>query len=403
MTSPELTHDLLGPELLASPQRLYHAIVTTTPVHFAPQTHGFVVAKWTDNMALLKDPGLSPALMTAALDMRAPEEAEQLAWIRKTVRMWMGHTVPEDHTRIRRLLHRYFTPSTVRGLEPTATAIADELLDAAEERGRFDLISEFAYPLPARVIAHMLGVPTERHEDIQRWSEGIVKVFTNRDMPGLLDAQASMREMVDYMKTIVDEHRESPREDIISVFVEAEKEEQISAEEILANCVLLLFAGHETTANLIANGTVALFDHPEQLERLRAEPELMANAVEEMLRWEGPAGSTMRMNGAAPRTVAGVEIPPHSLIVAGLGCANMDPDEFEDPLRFDVGRAKPKTLTFGMGAMFCLGAALARMEGRVAFERMLGRFPKLAPAAEPQWRLTSPLNRHCDRYELSVR
>ncbi|NVB39209.1 cytochrome P450 [Pseudenhygromyxa sp. WMMC2535] len=406
MQTPETLqppYDLMGEDMQRAPQRLWHQLASECPVHFAPQLHGFVLSSWADCAALLRDPELSTGLMTAALDMRPPEEAAAIEWLRKTVRLWMGHTVPEDHTRLRRLLQGYFTPKTVRTLEPVATAIADELLDAAEQAGRFELVDDFAYPLPARVIAHMLGVPTQDHEAIQRWSADITKVFTSVAFEDILTAQRSMQEMIDYMVPIVEEHRGNPQEDVISAFIEAEVEHRVSVEEILSNCVLLLFAGHETTANLIANGTVALFEHPEQLARLRAEPELMANAIEEMLRWEGPATLTMRINGGEPRVIAGVEIPAHAMIVAGLGCANMDPREFEDPLRFDVAREKPKTLTFGMGGFYCLGAALARMEGRVAFSRMLERFPELAPVGAPEWSLTSPLNRQLQRYELRVR
>ncbi|QRN95544.1 cytochrome P450 [Archangium violaceum] len=397
-SSPLPSYDLFAPEVLMNQTPLMHRIRAENPLAWIPQMHSWLLTRHADILAVLKDRRFAPSNMAGWMGRLTPAEQEELLPMRKSIELWMGHTNEKDHLRFQLLLKRYFTPTTVDGLRPRVREFTEELLELVKDRGGMDVVKDLAYPLPANVIAEMLGVPTRDREQLQLWSRDITAIFTpSSDIHQLRRCQRSVLEMQDYMRPIIAERRREPRQDLISILVAAEKEGAIhSEEEIVTNCVLLLFAGHETTANLIANGLVLLFENPEQFEQLKAKPELMPSAVEEMLRCDGPAGAITRVN-TEPVELAGRALPPGQHIFLALSAGNRDPEVFPDPDRFDITRKPNRHMAFGMGAFYCLGAALARMEADECFRVLLRRFPNIRPAYQtPDWRPTPPIGHHLE-------
>lgn len=394
-TSPQpLAFDLLSPAAAQDAQPLYHRLRAEQPIHWSPQLQGWVLTRHADISNALRDPRLVAGPMTGQFE-RLPEEArKQLLPLRDAVNMWMGHTTPEGHLRFQSLLKRYFTPRTVENLRPRIQSITDTLLDAAGAKGSFDLVQDVANPLPASVIAEMLGVPLSDESMLQRWSRDLTAIFSAFDFQQLLQSQKSVKEMMDYMREVLARHRSAPSENILEVFVRAQAEGLVSEEEILSNCALLLFAGHETTARLISKGLLLLFQHPEQFARLREDASLIPQAVEEMLRYADVVGFITRLT-VAPVELAGQAMQPYQMVYLALAAANRDPAVFPDPDRFDITRKASKHVAFGFGSFYCLGAALARLEAQVFFETLLRRFPRVRPAqgTQPTWEPRIPLNR----------
>ncbi|MCO8275820.1 cytochrome P450 [Actinoplanes sp. TRM 88003] len=378
-------YDLFTAEVMADPNGFLRRVRAESPIAWLPQLDAYLLTRYADVNAALRDKRLDTANMLRFLQRLSPAEQEELEPVRRSVEMWMGHTVPADHVRFQQLLKRYFTPAMVDRLRPRVREFTHELLDAVAPKGEMDVIRDLAYPLPANVIAELLGMPVSDREQLQAWSRDILPIFGNGDRQQLLHAQRSMLEMHDYLRLIAAERRREPRDDVLSTFVAAEAEGVLTEDEAVANCVLLLFAGHETTANLIANGLVLLFDHPDQLALLRAEPDRMPLAVEEMLRCDGPAGVIGRVT-TEPVELAGHPVPAGKHVYLALNGANRDPEVFEDPDRFDVTRRGGRHLSFGMGTYYCLGAALARMETDECLRILLDRCPDLRPAyRDPGW------------------
>ena len=390
--SDQATTVLLTPEAMANPNAFLHRVRAESPLCWLPQLDAYLLTRHADVSAALRDKRMDTANMARALQRLSPAEQEELAPVRRSIEMWMGHTVPADHVRFQKLLKRYFTPAMVDRLRPRVRELTHELLDAVAAKGEMEVVRDLAYPLPANVIAELLGMPAGDREQLQAWSRGILPVFgKDSDVQELREAQRSMLEMHDYLRLIAADRRRDPREDVLSTFVAAEAEGIVTEDEAVANCVLLLFAGHETTANLIANGLVLLFDNPDQLARLRDDPELTPHAVEEMLRCDGPAGVIGRVT-TEPVELAGHTVPAGKHIYLALMAANRDPDVFPDPDVFDIGREPKRVLSFGMGTYYCLGAALARMETDECLRILLDRCPDLRPTYQtPDWQPTVPI------------
>lgn len=375
------SYDLFTPEAMADPNGLLHRIRAESPVSLVPQLDAYLLTRHADIVAALKDRRLSPANMAQTLATFSQAEQDELLPLRQSMELWMGHTVEADHVRFQQLLKRYFTPATVNGLRPRVRELTGELLDAAAEQGRMDVVADLAYPLPANVIAEMLGMPTEEREQLQAWSRDILAIFQLSDVEQLRRSQRSVLEMQEYVRGLVRQRRADPRDDLISMFVAAEREGQVDEDEIVANCVLLLFAGHETTAGLIANGLALLFQNPDELARLKADPELTPGAVEEMLRCDGPASVIVRVS-TEPVEVGGLDLPAGKRFYLAMMAGNRDPEVFTDPDRFDIGRKPNRHTAFGLGAFYCLGAALARTEADECFRLLLDRFPDLHPVSD---------------------
>jgi cytochrome P450 len=296
---------------------------------------------------------------------------------------------PPAHTRLRALISKAFTPRTVEAMRPHIQSLVDALLDAHAGRTGFDLIAAFAYPLPALVIAHLLGLPPEDRDQFKQWSDEVTAFLGQgaATPEGAIRGQASLLELRGYFARQVERRRRSPGPDLISALLAAEDRGQgLTERELLGTCVTLLLGGHETTTNLIGNGVLALLRHPDQWARLDDEG-LLPGAVDELLRYEAPVQRAWRV-AAEDVTLGDRDIRRGDLLYAMLGAANRDPDQFTEPNRLDVGRPASRHLTLGYGVHFCVGAPLARLEGAIALRALRQRWPglRLEASYEPQWK-----------------
>ena len=292
-----------------------------------------------------------------------------------------------DHTRLRTLVHKAFTPRLVEQLRGRIQALADDLLDAAQRKGSLELVSDYALPVPLTIIAELLGVPTDDRHKFRRWSNRLVSVSSSRDLLWAIPyGWAFMR----YLRQLFERRRADPRDDLVTALVRAEEAgDTLSEDELLAMVFLLLVAGHETTVNLIASGTLALLQHPDQMARLRDDPSLIKSAVEELLRYTSPVEMATERFAREDVTIAGTTIPRGEVVLAVIGSANRDERQFENPDILDLTRDPNRHLAFGQGGHYCLGAPLARLEGQIAITTLLHRMPRLRLAAAPEslrWR-----------------
>jgi cytochrome P450 len=295
---------------------------------------------------------------------------------------------PPDHTRLRRLVSKAFTPRAVQALRPRITGLVEEMLDAAGRQGRVDLVDALAFPLPFAVIGEMLGTPPADHERIRQLSGTVVRSLEPVNDPAtaaaIVEADAELTQIAAEM---IAWKRTHPADDLLTALINAEDDgDVLGDDELISQTLLLYIAGHETTVNLIAGGTLALLRHPDQLARLRAEPALIGNAVEEMLRYDSPVQATRRIT-LEPASFTGVTIPPGSFVLALLGSANRDESYFgPDAGEFRLDRENARQhVSFGAGPHHCLGASLARMEAAIAVGQLTSRFPGLALDGEPAW------------------
>lgn len=303
--------------------------------------------------------------------------------------LWMLYQDPPDHTRLRAIMTRAFTPRIVESMRPRVQALVDELLDAAVARGgALDVIADLAFPLPATVILEMLGIPRADRDRFKAWSNDIARMIGGVTFVESTAARANraVLEMREYFGPLFRARRASPQDDLISALLAAtERHDVLSDDELVANCVMLMFGGHETTTNLIGNGVLALLAHPQELARWRTDPTLGPAAVDELLRYDAPV-QIMRRTALEPMTLAGTDVPEGAFVTLLIGAANRDARAFPEPDRLDLGR-KPRHTGFGFGAHFCVGAALARLEGDVAIGTLIRRFPalRLASVEPPRW------------------
>jgi cytochrome P450 len=376
---------LVQPEGRANPYPIYKRLREEDPVHEAPMMGGWTLARH-EHVSLIRDarfvqrgPGFAAGLEGYY------EQAGAEAWGR-IVTGFMLTMDPPDHTRLRSLVTKAFTPRAVEALRPRIRQIVEGLIDEMGKRHDVDLISEFAYPLPITVICELLGVGTDS-DRFRPWSRAIAKAI-DIDMPELMRAASlASEEMMEYFLPIIADRRKHPGDDLLSALIAAEDDgDKLSGDEVMANLVLLLFAGHETTVNLIGNGTLALMRNRGQWDRLRADPSLARHGVEELLRYDSPVQLTSR-NAAVDIEIGGKTIKAGQHVVFLLGSANRDPDVFADPDELDLTRPDVRHLSFGGGIHFCVGAPLARLEGEIAFEALVGAFPNMRLANEElSWR-----------------
>ena len=383
-------YDPRRPEVIADPFPTFARLRAEDPVHWSDVLGGWVLTRYRDVRQVLNDPRFSADRITPFRDHLAPEARGQIADLLKTLGMWSVFNDPPDHTRRRALLNRAFTPRAVAALRPMVERMVAHLVARVAEQGAMDLIADFAYPLPAGVIAGMIGVPMADLDRFKLWSDDIATfVGSALATPDKRErGERGMRELSAYFRDMVADHRKNPREDILSALIAAEEAGScLSEDEVVASCIFLLFAGHETTTNLIGNGMLALLRHPDAYETLRRTPSLAPDAVEEMLRYDGPtqamtriAREEVRLDDASPAIRVG------DRVFALLNAANRDPEMFPQPERFDILRDENRHISFGFGAHYCLGAPLARLEGAIAVAALVDRLPDLALAAEaPQW------------------
>jgi cytochrome P450 len=372
-TSSDFYFNPIDPSFRDNPYPHYPALLAGAPRKFNVFLPTTLVARYDDCLAVLRDP--------EHFSSRPPA---MLAQLRAEFGPFAGATTmldsdPPVHTRLRRLVSRAFTSRRIKEIEPRIHAIANELLDRIGREASFDLMNDFAGPLPVIVIAEMLGVPPEEHAQFKTWSNQIIEGGrgTFRGTAPGEQVKATSGELRGYLANQIERRRREPGADLITALVQAHDEGgALAADELLAFVVLLLLAGNETTTNLIGNGTLALMRHHDQLLRLRGDLALMPSAIDEMLRFDSPVQSTVR-TCAAPANVGGTEVAAGELLFVILAAANHDPARFPNPDSFDVARAPNDHLAFGEGIHFCLGANLARIEGAIAISSMLERFPKL--------------------------
>jgi cytochrome P450 PksS len=283
----------------------------------------------------------------------------------------MLHTDPPDHTRLRALVQQAFKPTYVERLRPRIKELSDELLRTASKKTSFDLISQFALPIPATIIAEMLGIPVKDRHKFHKWSAHMLALGGRKFR--MLRVLPTAWQFARYLRRLIQTKRDTPQDDLLTALVQAEENGQtLSEDELVAMVFLLLIAGHETTVNLIGNGTLALLEHPDQMQRLRGEPELMKSAVEEMLRFTSPVETGTERYNKEEMVIAGVMIPRGSLVLPAIASANRDEEHFADPNKFDIAREPNKHLGFGLGPHYCLGAPLARLEAQIAIAELLG-------------------------------
>jgi cytochrome P450 len=308
---------------------------------------------------------------------------------------WMLFLNPPDHTRLRTLVTKAFTPRASEELRSDIQRIVDDLIDPAQQRGELDLIADLAYPLPVAVICELLGVPPEDRGRFNAWSAAIAEAldaFVTAQPDTVRRSNEAAHGLTEYFRGLVAARRKQPRDDLLSALVAAEEQgDRLSEEELLATCVLLFFAGHETTVNLIGTGMLTLLRHPDQLAKLRDDPGLIQSAVEELLRYDGPVQRTGRTTREDVE-IDGVTIPKGERVTVFLGAANRDPAQFQEPDRLDITRTENHHLAFGAGIHYCVGAPLARVEAQVAINTLIRRLPNLKLQSDaPVWRQTAVL------------
>jgi cytochrome P450 len=358
------------------------------PIHWSGAINSWVVTRYQDVHRLSRDRSLVGSVGTQDPAATLAGQASNVAR-RRRLDKTMTRRDGDDHTRLRRLVSKVFTPRAVSTWKDRTDQVVEQLLVEAADKDRIDVMSEFALPLPVRIISEMLGMPAGDHGRLRDWSRIITRGLDPSLSPEEDEATtAAGRAMFDYVAQVVEDKRKDPGDDILTALIQAEEAgDRLETEEIQAQVMLLYVAGHETTANLIGNGLTSLFRFPEQMDRLRADSGLDANAVEEMLRYDSPAQFTRRVN-REPLEVGGVTIPAESLVTLALGSANRDPRKW-GPTADVIDVARPganEHVSFGGGSHFCLGNALARLEAQAALPELVRRFPRMQPAyAEPAW------------------
>jgi cytochrome P450 len=382
-----LAYNPFSPEVIADPYPYYAELRRESPVHLVEPFGFWAVSRYHDVVTVLKN---NRTFSSAAMGGVTPGGGRTVI-----------NTDPPDHTRLRNLVNRAFTPRMVGDLQPRIQEVTDELLDAAAGGSAFDLVEDLAIPVPVIIIAEILGVDSARRHDFKRWSDNLVLGGIARSDAERAAIQTSMQEFRDYFSAAIDERRREPKDDLISSLVRAEENEALSADEVLAFTVLLLIAGNETTTNLISNAVLALLDHPDQLAKVQSDLSLVPNLVEEALRYDSPVQCLFRVT-TKDVELAGTKIPRGARIMPLYASANRDERRYPDPDRFDVTRNAQGHLAFGYGAHFCLGAPLARLEARVVLETLIRRFSKIERSGGPVERIYSFLLRGLKHFPLSL-
>jgi len=389
---PQDTKVLFTPEVLQNPYPAYARLHAEGPLHYL-DVGGNGAAAWSifshaECSAAAKDPRLSAKRahkLILPLPLDRQSEFKELAHL---FSLWMIFMDPPEHTRLRKLLNKGFAPNLIEQLRPQVESIVDRMLSPLRNGSEIDLMSEFANPLPVRIILELLGIPQELNDMLVGLSRAVAG-FRGTPTPNVQQAQAAQDALIqlkDFFRRTVEEKRRSKGNDLISLLINIEEQgEVLTEDELFAQCSALLFAGHETTRNLIGNGMFTLLRNPEQAADLREHPEIIRSAVEEILRYESPVQFTSRVLKES-MDICGQRVPKNWSILCMLGAANRDPKQFDDPDRLNLRRLKNEHLAFSAGPHFCIGSLLARMEGQVALLNLVQRFPKMKLTGRPpEW------------------
>ena len=390
MYETALQPDLESPAFRCDPYPVLAQLRARDPVHWNARLKGWVLTRHDDVRAALVDERLSSDRLRPFFAALPEDGAAQLPTLSRHLPHWMVFRDPPAHTRLRRLAAPLFSAARIAAAQPVVEATVARLLAALRDRRDFDFIAEFAGPLPALVVMRLLGVPEEELARLKRRSDELALfVGSARASPQkYAHAEKALRELTELFADLVAARRRAPRADGISALIDhARDQDDIGEDELVATCVLLLFAGHETTTNLLGNGLLALLEHPGELDKLRAEPALAARAVEELLRYDSPAASVVRVVRAAHER-RGRRLAAGERVFVMLGAANRDPAVYAQPDRLWLARGGPSSLAFGYGPHLCLGFALARLEARVALPALLAAWRRIElaePAARLAW------------------
>ena len=384
-------YGLVTHEIFTNPHPLYHMLRYSEPVHWSEILNAWVLTRYDDVLAAFKDPRLSNALRRGAGTAKLPEQIQKkMAPIDRVLLLWVLNLDDPEHHKLRVLLSKAFTPVAIDKLRERILGVADELLDAVEGQTKMDFVTQYAYPLPVRTIADMFGVPQGDQHLLAGWSKHISTFFAvGPAREEVVDnMNIAIQEMTDYLRGIVNANRRHPQDNILGNLIRAEESgEVLTEEQLLATCLMILFAGHDSTVNLIGSGLFSLLRFPDQLVRLKANPALIHTAVEEFLRFESPV---MRHDRVAREDleIHGHKILAGQRVVLALGAANRDPARFPNPDHLDIGRKDGnRHTTMGHGAHGCLGGHLAAAQAEIAILRALERLPNIRLGADaPKWR-----------------
>ena len=385
---------LFSDEILQDPYPTYARLHEEGPLHYVD-----VGSKWAvwsvfshaECSSIAKDPRLSAKRAKQMLLPLPLSRQSEFSELSRMLSLWLIFMDPPEHTRLRKLLNKGFSAAAVEGLRPQAEAIVDQMLKPLQHGSEVELMSEFANPMPVRIISELLGVPQALHGTFVNASRAIA-VFRgnpNRTVEEARAAQDALIELTEFFRRTVAERRRNKGTDLISLLIDIEEEgEVLTEEELYAQCIALLFAGHETTRNLIGNGMYTLLQHPQETAELRERPEMIRSAVEELLRYESPVQFTARVL-KEDIEVCGQQIRKGWTVLCMLGAANRDPKQFKEPNQLDLKRLNNQHLAFSAGLHFCIGAQLARLEGQIALLNLVQRFPEMKlTGPRPEWAST---------------
>jgi cytochrome P450 len=381
-------------QILQDPYPTYARLHEQGPLHYVD-----VGSKWAvwsvfghaECSSIAKDQRLSAKRAEQLLLPLPLSRQAEFSELARMFSLWLIFMDPPEHTRLRKLLNKGFSPAAVEGLRPQIEAIVDRMLNQLQRGSEVELLRQFANPMPVRIISEMLGIPQDLHDAFVDWSKAIA-VFRgspNRTLEHARAAQDALIGLTEFFRKMVADRRRNKGNDLISLLIDIEEDgEVLSEEELYAQCIALLFAGHETTRNLIGNGMYTLLQHPEEMAELRNNPELIRSAVEELLRFESPVQFTARVL-KEDIEICGQRIPKKWSILCMLGAANRDPKQFKEPNQLDLKRLNNQHLAFSAGPHFCIGSQLARLEGQIAILNLVQRFPDMKlTGPRPEWAST---------------
>lgn len=373
-----LSDDLMAHEVIVDPHSYYRQLREADPVHWNERWGGWILTRYDDVVKVLRNSQqFSSDRMAYLARELSDEEKDRYAILFEVLSRWLVFIDPPAHTKLRLLLNPRFTPTAVEGYRPMVRSIVKKLLDEIQDRGRMDVVRDFAYQVPMSVILELIGAPELDRERIKEWSELLGTFFFIRADESRRREIASegVRSLVNYLTPLVEERRANPSADLISLLLSAQEEGEVTDDDVIATCVLLVFGGHETTMNLIANGTLALMRHPEQWDRLQQDPALVSSAVEELLRYDGSVKATVRW-AKEEVDIGGKTLKKGDRALVGLSGANRDPEQFDDPHGLDLARDPNPHVAFAHGIHVCLGAPLARLEAQETFSELTQRLPR---------------------------
>lgn len=380
---------ILGEGFLMDPYPTYKKFLEEGPIHLLAIGAGIHGAfSYSMVSSLLRDPRVS-SKRTNALMLPVPEEHRPTyAPLLKMLSQWLLFLDPPEHSRLRKLMNKGFSPAVAEKLRSRVNALVDQMLDGLADKPEIELMSEFVHPFPAKVIGQLLDVPEHMHEDLIRWSDALATMFGNqsRTLDQCTAAQDAVLALTDFFRETVAVRRRKPGDDLISLLLEIEADgETLTEDELYAQCVMLLFGGHETTRNLIGNSIYTLLQQPESAEQLRDDPGLIRSGVEEFLRYQSPVQYLARLV-KEDIELDDVVVEAGRPILIMLAAANRDASHFKDPDKLDLSRANNTHLAFGAGMHFCIGNQIARLEAQSAILRIVQRFPRMRFADQaPQW------------------